>query len=175
MDLSVFEWLVTPRDRFAQQVLKDSGSVLTEAEQLGWPVRFSLNISWWCFILNVWTLEGSLRQRKVSMIWVSCDKDIPAWNVWNPLKPCGCLWHERFKSHDLPTVHWTSDSLSRSAFVAQCAKLKGRGVEFALRVWKAGRAQIRHMLTFHGCPSTCSYLWRQDGSVKLRPFKSNLR
>jgi hypothetical protein len=32
-----------------------------------------------------WTFEGSLRKiRKVSMIWV-CDKDIPTWNIWNPV------------------------------------------------------------------------------------------
>ena len=68
------------------------------------------------------------------------------------------LWHKKIKSHDLPTVHWTVNSLCRSASVVQSAKLKGSSVEFALRVWKAGGAQIRHMLRFHEYPSTFSDL-----------------
>ena len=34
------------------------------------------------------------------------------------------LWHERFKWHDLPTVHWTCNSLFRSPSVVQSANGK---------------------------------------------------
>jgi hypothetical protein len=111
-----------------------------------------------CFIFNELDIWRIFKKDKKGL------HDLSVWqrhSNMKHMKPCG----KKFKSHDLPTVHWTVNSLCRSASVVQSAKLKGSGVEFALRVWKAGRAPIRYMLRFHGYPSTFSDLWRQVGSV----------